>query len=140
MPTSNKDVSRRPTPTKSYSFMLWLQGANPLTTRNLNALFEAGCTDATFGSSDGAYYAEFDRRAVSYASAVVSAIDDIRRALPRLQVTRVESERASAETMESAINGLLSLDRLAKSRTSAEEKRAVARLARRETALLVTAK
>jgi hypothetical protein len=140
MRTSKKEVSRRPGPAKSYSFMLWLHGANPLTTRNLNALYEAGCSDATFGSSDGEYYAEFDRRAVSYASAVVSAIDDIRTALPRLRVTRVESERASAEAMESAINGLLSLDRLAKSRASTEEKRAVARLARRETALLATAK
>ncbi len=43
----------------------------------LDALFEAGCDDATFGAVDGTYYAVFDREAPTFDMAVSSAISDI---------------------------------------------------------------
>ncbi|MGI8552299.1 MAG: hypothetical protein ACR2PL_16160 [Dehalococcoidia bacterium] len=41
---------------------------------SLDALFEAGCDDATFGTVDGVHYADFDREARTFADAVASAI------------------------------------------------------------------
>jgi hypothetical protein len=58
----------------------------------LDALFEAGCDDAIFGEREGQAYADFDRSAASFPEAVISAIDDVERATPNLQVTRVEPE------------------------------------------------
>ncbi len=43
----------------------------------LDALFEAGCDDATFGSINGVHYAVFDREALTFEAAVASAIRDI---------------------------------------------------------------
>ncbi|MGH2367187.1 MAG: helix-turn-helix transcriptional regulator [Chloroflexota bacterium] len=59
---------------------------------NLNALFDAGCDDATFGQRDSLYYADFDRQAPSFAEAVGSAIRNVEAAVPGLHVVRVEPE------------------------------------------------
>ncbi len=42
-----------------------------------DALFEAGCDDATFGQVDGVGYANFIREAPSFAEAVCSAIEQV---------------------------------------------------------------
>ncbi len=46
----------------------------------MDALYEAGCDDATFGVSDGVTHAAFDREAPSLDAAVLSAISDVERA------------------------------------------------------------
>lgn len=43
----------------------------------LNALYEAGCDDASFGEIDGVFYAEFDREADAFSQAIFSAIREI---------------------------------------------------------------
>jgi hypothetical protein len=58
---------------------------------HLDALHAAGCDDAAFMSpaSDGTFTAEFDRVAPTFPAAVVSALDAIQAALPRVRLLRV---------------------------------------------------
>jgi len=55
----------------------------------LDALFEAGCDDATFGQVDSVGYADFVREAPSFVEAVRSAIEQVE-SVPGLRVVRVE--------------------------------------------------
>ena len=55
-----------------HHFTLTIRG--PLTDGRLDALFEAGCDDATFSTKGELTFGEFDREAVSLLDAVVSAI------------------------------------------------------------------
>lgn len=56
-----------------------------------DALFEAGCDDATLGEVDGVGYADFIREAVSFGEALRSAIEQVE-SVPGLTVTRVEPD------------------------------------------------
>jgi hypothetical protein len=56
-----------------------------------DALYEAGCDDATFGEIDGVGFADFAREASSLADAVLSAIGDVE-SVEGLSVRRVEPE------------------------------------------------
>lgn len=67
-----------------YTFTLIIDGDRD-SALNLDALFEAGCDDATFGEVDGVSYAEFAREAPSLNVAVLSAI----RAAESVSDTRV---------------------------------------------------
>ena len=51
-------------------------------------LFEAGCDDATVGSSDGVQYVDFDREAEALDDAILSAIDDLEK-LEGVEVVRI---------------------------------------------------
>lgn len=53
-----------------------------------NALFEAGCDDATAGRINGVQYVEFDREAVSLEAAIRSAVSDLQR-LDGLETLRI---------------------------------------------------
>jgi|SRR5215207_438988 len=57
----------------------------------IDALFEAGCDDATFGSVDGAHYADFNREASTLGEALSSAIAAVE-SVPGLRVRRVEPD------------------------------------------------
>ena len=58
---------------------------------NLDALFDAGCDDATFGTVDHVGYAEFIRETPSLGEAVRSAIRQVE-SVPGLRVTRIEPD------------------------------------------------
>lgn len=75
-----------------YEFTLILEGPDVLGDEAANALFEAGCGDATFGEVDGSQYADFTRRARSLARAIGSARRAIESAVPGARVIRVEPE------------------------------------------------
>lgn len=74
---------------QTYEFSLLVVGADVQSDDALNALAEAGCDDATVGSSGGVQHLDFDREADSYAEAVASAIHDVESAVPDAQVVRV---------------------------------------------------
>lgn len=57
----------------------------------LDKLFTIGCSDATVGSVDGVGYADFHRKAKSFAQAVLSALQDVE-SVPELRVIRVEPD------------------------------------------------
>ncbi len=75
-----------------YHFTLVVEGADLQSEANLDALFEAGCDDATFGVAAGVQHAAFDRDADSYAEAIVSAIHQIEQAVPNARVVRLETD------------------------------------------------
>jgi len=51
--------------------------AGPLDDARLDALFDAGCDDATLSTKGNFTFCEFDREAPSLLDAVISAIDDV---------------------------------------------------------------
>ncbi|HEX9731992.1 MAG TPA: hypothetical protein VGG06_08380 [Thermoanaerobaculia bacterium] len=57
----------------------------------IDALFAAGCDDATIGTVDGVGYADFVREAPSFGEAVGTAIKQVE-SVPGLQVRRVEPD------------------------------------------------
>lgn len=65
---------------KEYDFSLVLADVPELTSDVENALFEAGCDDATLSVSYGRVCMEFSRSAPSLKAAILSAIRDIRSA------------------------------------------------------------
>ena len=72
-----------------YEFTLLAVGADLQTDEALNALGEAGCDDASVGSSGGVQHLDFDRAADCYLAAVASAIDDVEAAVAGVRVVRV---------------------------------------------------
>ncbi|MFQ5790665.1 MAG: helix-turn-helix transcriptional regulator [Acidobacteriota bacterium] len=73
-----------------HNFVLVLSGVSEPDERLENALFEAGCDDATLAFRNRVGYLEFDRRARSLEAAILSAVRDVERADPRLTVVSVE--------------------------------------------------
>jgi hypothetical protein len=69
---------------KNWEFTLELTGAEDLTTELADALFLAGCADATLSKSGGKLWLDFDRDSESLEEAVRTAIDNVRRAGERL--------------------------------------------------------
>lgn len=65
---------------REYDFSLVLTGANELTTEVEDAIFEAGCDDATLSVAYGRLWMEFSRTAPSLKDAILSAIRDVRKA------------------------------------------------------------
>lgn len=61
-----------------FDFTLCVDGVADITTEVENALFEAGCDDATVSMRNGRLYITFSRRAASYKDAVISAIKNVR--------------------------------------------------------------
>jgi hypothetical protein len=79
-----------------FSFTLTIEGANVMGDDAQNALFAAGCDDATFGVSGGVQTAEFDREAMEFAEAVASAIKAIESTVPGAMVVHVHRDRDAA--------------------------------------------
>jgi len=77
---------------KKHEFTLILSGPDVLTEKSMEALFDAGCSDGTFGEVDGRQSADFTRSAESLAAAVCSAIQSVESAIPGLTVRRVEPD------------------------------------------------
>jgi len=74
----------------THRFVLILSEVSELEEKLEGALFEAGCDDATLCTRDGVVSLDFDRQAVTFLDAVLSAIRDVTRA--GLQVARVEPD------------------------------------------------
>jgi hypothetical protein len=79
-----------------FSFTLTIEGADILTGEALDALYLAGCDDATFGVSSGVQTGEFDREAADFAEAVASAIKAVEAAVPGALVVDVHRELEAA--------------------------------------------
>lgn len=63
-----------------HEFVLVLSGVDEIGERVMNALFEAGCDDATPSLRSGRVFLTFVREAASFREAVLSAIRDVRSA------------------------------------------------------------
>jgi hypothetical protein len=65
---------------KLYAFTLMLSGVDELTPEMADAIFAAGCHDATPWSREGCVAIGFDREAESLGDAIGSAVKDVQRA------------------------------------------------------------
>jgi hypothetical protein len=77
-------------PEKQYDFTLILTGIADADTKVAEALFVAGCDDATLSQRSGVVYLSFSRVASSYKDAILSAIQDVRSARVGADVLRVD--------------------------------------------------
>lgn len=75
---------------REYDFSLILSGITELTEDQAEAIFAAGCDDATPSVIYGRVWLEFSRLAASYRDAVLSAIRDVRRAKIGADVERID--------------------------------------------------
>lgn len=76
---------------QEFDFALIVGGVKDLTPAVENALFEAGCDDATLSIQYGLLYMEFSRSAPSLKEAIISAIQDVGRAGINFEVLRVDN-------------------------------------------------
>ena len=65
---------------REHEFVLVLDGVEELGRRVMDALYEAGCDDATPSVRFGRVYLTFAREAASLKEAILSAIRDVKRA------------------------------------------------------------
>ena len=72
----------------SQQFTLIVEGADLRSARVFDALFEAGCDDATVGSIDETHQIDFDRDAANLGEAILSAVRDVEK-VEGLRVRRV---------------------------------------------------
>ncbi len=69
-------------------FTLTVDGSDLQSEPLIDALFEAGCDDATVGRADRVQYIDFDREAERLGKAIISAVRDVEQ-VDGVQVTRV---------------------------------------------------
>jgi hypothetical protein len=82
---------RRPSDSEvEHEFVLVLTGITEVDTEAEDALFEAGCDDATISASSGRVCLTFSRAARSKKDAILSAIQDVMKAKIGAQVLRVD--------------------------------------------------
>jgi hypothetical protein len=79
---------------KTYGFDVILKGVSQISDEAADALFEAGCDDATPSSTGGLARVRFDREAPSLEEAIRFAVAQVQSA--GLTVSRVELDAASA--------------------------------------------
>lgn len=75
---------------REFDFALVVGGVSELNQRVEDALFAAGCDDATLSFRYGQLYVEFSRSATSIEEAIFSAIKDVRGAGLNAEVLRVD--------------------------------------------------
>ncbi len=75
---------------REHEFALVVSGASKLKTEIVDALYEAGCDDATVSIRSGRMYLTFVRQAPSFKDAIFSAIRNIKAANVGLDVIRVD--------------------------------------------------
>lgn len=76
--------------TRAYEFTLIYEGPTELTRDLEDAVFAAGCGDATLGIVGGRMVLDFCRQSTSFEEALTSAIGDVRRANLPYPLVRVE--------------------------------------------------
>jgi len=82
-----------------FDFTLTVEGLDVLDDDVIDALFAAGCGDATIGQADGVPRATFHREAPGFSEAVSSAIRQVEAVAPGARVvavTRAPESAASA--------------------------------------------
>ncbi len=95
--TKSAKASKSPTPVPlrtqlpSWEFSLLYPGfLDDYTEADIDALYEAGCDDATISSSRGTISITFHREAPSFKSALLSAIHDVEKSGVKLELAGVE--------------------------------------------------
>src|SRR5436309_2438156 len=88
-PLTDAHIVRRRLAMPDQHFTLTIRG--PLTDERLDALYEAGCDDATFSTKGELTFAEFDREATTLVAAIDSAITAVE-SVPGVEVLHVDPD------------------------------------------------
>ena len=75
---------------KNHEFTIVASGFNPENDDFINRLFEAGCDDATVAFQNGVTILSFDREAVTFSNAIISALEAVTSAGGKIE--RVEPD------------------------------------------------
>jgi hypothetical protein len=75
-----------------HQFTLIVEGPDLQAEDHIEALFVAGCDDATVGRVGATQYVDFDREAETFADAVFEATGAIEGAIPKARVVHVEPD------------------------------------------------
>lgn len=76
----------------TFRFTVPIEAADITSAAAVDALFEAGCGDATLGTCGGIQTASFDRVADEFSGAVRTAIRAIESAVPGARVIRIDRD------------------------------------------------
>jgi hypothetical protein len=87
---SSLSMSARTSRESEFEFTLTLDGIADLTEDIENALFAAGCDDATISAESGRVIATFCRSAPTMTRAIMSAVEVVRRADVRAAGVRID--------------------------------------------------
>jgi hypothetical protein len=91
-----------------HEFTLIIDGVPELTPAIMNALFEAGCDDATVSRQGGRISLDFVRAASTLKDAIISAIRDVGKANVGARVLRVEgTEPGSIQEIDGEVRRLI---------------------------------
>lgn len=77
---------------REYQFTLVVDGLDLMNADHANALYEAGCDDASPAQQSGRGYIGFDRQADSLMDAILSACADVRKADIGVEILRIDAE------------------------------------------------
>ena len=88
---ASKEGARSPLPVHEFR-LIYPGSLDDLSDADIDTLYEAGCDDATIGSSQGLISIDFSRRAPSFRVALSSAMADVEKAGLGLELMRVEPE------------------------------------------------
>jgi hypothetical protein len=83
---------------KIYQFTLVLKNVDENTANLEDSLFETGCDDALINFRNGTVYLDFDREAISFEEAVISAIKDVESASIGAAVATIAPEDLVTES------------------------------------------
>ena len=75
---------------KNFEFAIIASGMNPEDEDFEDSFYEAGCADATLAYQKGVIIVEFNRKAVSFSQAVISACENVRSAGAKIE--RIEPD------------------------------------------------
>lgn len=89
---------------KNHEFTVVASGFNPENDDFINRLFEAGCDDATVSVQNGVTILSFDREAVTFSSAIISALEGVTAAGGKIE--RVEPDHLVSASEISDRTGL----------------------------------
>ena len=92
-----------------YDLTLRLYGIDTIDTAIEDALFEAGCDDATISATGGRVSLAFSRSASSLKEAILSAVRDVERSGIPANVVRVDVDDRQGASDVDAINRELNL-------------------------------
>jgi hypothetical protein len=101
-----------------HEFTLILDGITDFSPSIVDALFEAGCDDATISKQGDVVFMDFDRSAPSMKEAVISAIADVQKA--GMKVARVDGStpdptiNQNMAPLFAVVNGTLQISSITK--------------------------
>ncbi len=90
---------------REYDFALIVSGVPTITSEVEDALYNAGCNDATISMQYGLLYLEFSRMANSLQQAIVSAIRNVREAGIGAEVLRIVSVQSPGPDFSDLASG-----------------------------------